>query len=409
MPKGKTRGGPRKARRLTDLTSDVEMVEAYLPRSERVKPRGKNRPGFQAKKENDRRSRMGKAAAPAQSNTGSVRGSQAAKGPGTTGRNLRSHTAARPSPSPFVPPRSANRNRQLSALSAMSTALSAQPGPWCGKCNQLNRQLRGYLLDILKTGEQAVDEWACAVGASPDHMECEPAPERIIPEGYRRCSQQCQSCVARRLEGEAGAATPPELSSWSGSPTAAAPGGYLSRYEMFNEEQMGRGGLHAHAGPGLTLTLPNSGLTSSPPHSSLQVNQGLVAIPEDRNLLHAHWAGSSHAHIPPPAQQLHRPMLPHPWDGGARDQTNADPGTPAARHWYHPGSGAHAAPPGHVVLPPILEHNAAAALPPTPPPRELSDDGGRPRGVDASPASLSAFPAATRTGAGGSVDGAPRW
>lgn len=171
MPKGKGRAGPRKARRLTDLASDVEMVEVDLPRNERVKSKGKNRPGFQAKHDDDRRSRMGKTFLPAQCYPGGFRGSPGTRGPSLAGSNLRGHTTARLSPSPFVPTRGANRNRHLSTLSVISTALSTQTGPWCGKCNKLNRQLHGYLLDILKTGEQAVDEWAYAVGASPDHSK----------------------------------------------------------------------------------------------------------------------------------------------------------------------------------------------------------------------------------------------
>lgn len=322
MPKDKTRGSRRKSRRLTDFASDVEMLEVDLPRSERLKPRAKNRPGFPSRHEGDRRSRAGRGATPAQPPPGGPRGSQAARGSSATAgrRNLRAHTAgaaaaaaATPALDPFAP-RGGRRSRQLSALSAASAA--AQPGPWCDGCNRLNRQLHGYLLDVLRTGEQAVDEWAYAVGASPDHMECEPAPERIIPEGYRRCSQQCQSCVARRPGGGPGAATPPTSSAgWSSTAlgTPAAASGHPDQLGMINEAQTG-GGPYAQAGPGSAFARATPGSTPSPPGSSTRINHQLVAVPEGQSLLHARWAGPpAQTQLPLPAQQ---PLLAQqPWGG----------------------------------------------------------------------------------------------
>ncbi|KUI60049.1 hypothetical protein VP1G_07301 [Cytospora mali] len=356
MPKAKSRGNPRKSRRLTDFASDIEMVEVDLPRSERVKPKGKNRSGFQTKHEDDKKSRVGKAVPPTQPKTQTARGSNG------TGRNPRSHTAAASSINPFAPRGGGNRdrNRQLSTFSALST----QPGPWCEKCNQLNRQLHGYLLDILRTSEQAVDEWAYAIGASPDHMECEPAPERIIPEGYRRCSQQCQSCVAQRVDGEMRFITPPGSSTWSSTtPTTT---GYQNQPGILNEAQMGRG-PYSQTGPGSMVPRTTPEPTSSPPDVSAHVNHGLVAIPEGQKLLHARWAGPPPAQMTlssPQAQQPH--PLQQPWGGSAHHPINANPDIPA-HPWEHPGVDTRRGPSDYrAALPSVFEHYAAV-LPLTPP------------------------------------------
>ncbi|KUI71394.1 hypothetical protein VM1G_06700 [Cytospora mali] len=396
MPKAKSRGSPRKSRRLTDFASDVEMVGIDLPRGERVKPKGKSRSGFQTKHEDDRKSRVGKTIPPTQPKTQTARGSDAAGG------HTRSHTAAAASINPFAPRGGGDRdrNRQLSAVSA----LSAQPGPWCEKCNQLNRQLHGYLLDILKTGEQAVDEWAYAVGASPDHMECEPAPERIIPEGYRRCSQQCQSCVAKRAGGEVGFTTPPGSYTWSSTtPTTI---GYQNQPGVTNEAQMGRG-PYSQTGPGSTIPRTTPEPTSSPPGPSAHINHGLVAIPEGQKLLHARWAGPPHAQMPlpsPPAQQPH--PLQQPWGGSAHHPVNANPDIPA-QPWEHPGVEARTGPSDqHAVLPSIFEHNAAV-LPLTPPKEPTATNNKRRhRHVTPIPVDQAIYPSANS----GRLQGqAPQW
>ncbi|ROW06088.1 hypothetical protein VMCG_04548 [Cytospora schulzeri] len=408
MRKNKTRGGHRKSRRLADFASDVDMVEADLPRSERSKSKGKNRATFQTKHEDERQGRVGKnfSSTQAQPFLSGLRGSQTARGlNNATGRSKpRTHTsvAGTSSLNPFAP-RGGHRNRQLSALSAVSTSLSTtQSGPWCDKCNRLNRQLHGYLLDILKTGEQAVDEWAYAVGASPDHMECEPAPERIIPEGYRRCSQQCQSCVARRVESGVGGVASPGSSGWSsGSHTTAVTGGYQHQLGMINNEtQMGRG-PYDQTGAGLAFTRTSPHPTPSPPGDP--VNHQLVAVPEgNNNLLHARWAGppTQMSLSLPPAQQSH--PLQQPWEGSAQSRTNASHNTPAD-FCDHPGAETATGPSRHILLPPVFEHSGA--LPPTPP-KESSNDEMSSRRVAPSPVHLAVGPTAN----GGEIQAQrPQW
>lgn len=419
MYKYKSQGGHRKSRRPADFASDVEIVEADLPRSERLRPKGKNRTSFQARHEDDRRSRVGRGIPPTQAQPlpSNLRRSQTARGYSiTTGkRNMRARPAAAaaaapPSPSlnPFAP-RGGSQNRQLSVFSAVSTSLSAtQSGPWCDKCNRLNRQLHGYLLDILKTAEQTVDEWAYAVGASPDHMECEPAPERIIPEGYRRCSQQCQSCVARRFEGGAGVVTPPGSSGWSGGGNVtAATNGYQNQLGMVNERQMERL-PYAQAGPGSAFTQATPEPNPSPPGGPAQVNHQLVAVPEGHNLLHARWAGSPVqmplARPPPaPAQQPH-PPLQRPWECSARRTIGTSHKTPA-EHWEYPGAGVPMGPPGHALLPPVFEHEHSSVALPLTPPKEPSNSNNKtsPRRVTPSPVYLAARPAANGGGFQGQV------
>lgn len=146
MPKDKTRSSRRKSRRLTDFANDVEMLEVDHPRSsERLKQKGKNRPGFQGKHEEDRKSRVSKSASAMQPLPGGLRGSQTARGScaTTTGRrNLRAHnntnltstrakttTAAATIPlNPFAP-RGTYRSRGRN-FSVLSTLSAAQPGPW---------------------------------------------------------------------------------------------------------------------------------------------------------------------------------------------------------------------------------------------------------------------------------------
>lgn len=426
MHKHKSRGGHREPRRLADFASDVEMVEVELPRSERLKPKGKNGTSFQARHEDDRRSRVVRGIPPTQAQPfpRNLRRSQTARGYSiTTGRrNTRTHpagaaaAASAPSLNPFAP-RGGSRNRQLSVFSAVSTALSAtQSGPWCDKCNRLNRQLHGYLLGILRTGEQAVDEWAYAVGASPDHMECEPAPERIIPEGYRRCSQQCQSCVARRFGGEAGVVTPPGSSGWScGGNATVAMNGYQNQLGMVNEGQMGRG-PYAQAGPGSAFTQATPEPTPSPPGGPVQVNHQLVAVPEGHKLLHARWAESP-AQMPlplplplpwpapasAPAQQP-RLLFQQPWECSAQ-RTVGTSHNKMAEQWDYPGADIPTGPSGHTLLPPVFEHEHSSVALPLTPPKEPSNSNNKtsPRRVTPSPVYLAARPAADGGGFQGQV------
>lgn len=419
MPKTRTRGRRGKSRRLTDFASDVEMLEVDLPRSERLKTKGKTSPGLQTKHEDDRRNRVGKRANPAQPPPSSLRGSQTARGSSATtaGRkNLRSHTAAAaaaiPPLNPFAP-RDRGRNRQLSVLSTLSAA--AAGGPWCDKCNRLNRQLHGYLLEVLRAGEQAVDDWAYAVGASPDHMECEPAPERIIPEGYRRCSQQCQSCVARRS-----VRTPPASSGWSPSttttstPAAAAAGtgggGYQYQPGLTSAAQVENGGAgpYAHqagAGPGSVFNGAAPDMTPSPPGGLAQVNHQLVAVPEGQPLLlHARWAGL-------PAPQLHPPQ--QPWEDGPQrgafganiinnnDDNNNNKNVQAGR-WNNPGAEVlPTGPSGHALQPSASEYEQNFTLPITPP-RESDNNRTRPRRVTPTPVHPAAY-------GGGPEAHVPQW
>lgn len=255
-------------------------------------------------------------------------------------------------------------------------SLSPPLAPQCDGCNRLNRQLHGYLLDVLRTGERAVDEWAYAVGASPDHMECEPAPERIIPEGYRRCSQQCSSCVVAGLlqPGEpaagsgSGFVTPPAPSGW-----AVAGGGCQGQLlGVVGEAQAGGGGgpyARAAASPGAT---PDPS-TPSPPGISAQVNHQLVAVPEGQNHhLHARWAG------PPPAQAQ---QLPLPLPAQQQQQQQAQPweaspqrGAADASQHNVPEGGGHwnnnYDQPGQAI-----EHGHHGVAMPLTPPKEPGDDG----------------------------------
>lgn len=197
----------------------------------------------------------------------------------------------------------ANSSKRLSIISMASTARAE---PWCDKCSRLNRQLHGYLLEILKTGEDAIGDWAYAVGASPDHMECEPAPERIIPEGYRRCSRQHHAGT----EGNMGTAMP-LVSGCTSNPHPF--GAYAGQLESTSSSQSSaRTSTSPFSLLGQGPDYPQRANATFPvlPGVNLPSRQTLVAIPENAGLQDPRQGAPSHALLPVP-----QPIQP-PWDGG---------------------------------------------------------------------------------------------
>lgn len=260
------------------------MKDADFSFNEHPKPRAKNEP--------ERRGRVGKTSP--SSRAGGGRGGKQQGGgddrPG--GWKMKADMTSMVS-------RKRASDRRSSILSAASNA-----GPWCDKCASLNRQLHGYLLEILKDGEAAVGDWAFAVGASPDHMECEPAPERIIPEGYHRCSLQRHLC-ASGTQGEAGTVVPPPL-------TAGWPGTAFTSniYPVQSGQAPAGASPYSQLGSKLDLTRRTLELTPAPAGGTLQTGHALVAIPE-RAESYAQRAGQpSQAQLPAP-----QPLQP-PWNGG---------------------------------------------------------------------------------------------
>lgn len=294
MPRGTGRGGSRKPRNATGFTSDVEMKDADFSLDEHPKPKAKGQPS--------RRGRVGKNSLSPQA--GSTRGGKQKSGADGSDRarrkaNMTTMLASRAR-------NNNNNNRRLSIISAASTTDAA--GPWCDKCTSLNRQLHGYLLEILKHGEDAIGDWAYAVGASPDHMECEPAPERIIPEGFRRCSRQHHLCGAR-AEGEAGAVMPPPLpSGWPGTAVTSA----VYQEQPGNALSQAPAGLipYSHLGSSLNLTQRMQEANSVPTSGTVQNRQTLVAIPEHANPYAPRTGTPSQAVLSAP-----QPLQP-PWNGG---------------------------------------------------------------------------------------------
>ncbi|KAK7714980.1 hypothetical protein SLS63_011497 [Diaporthe eres] len=240
------------------------------------------------KNESNRRGRVGKSSPPTQAG-GTRGGKQNTKMPASRARN---------------------NNRQLSIVSAASMSLSAQDaGPWCDKCTSLNRRLHGYLLEILKDGEDAVGKWAYAVGASPDQMDCEPAPERIIPEGFRRCSRQHQLCGAR-TEGSAGMALSPIQSRWpvASFPSAVYPGQPVNVSVPTSADA----GPYSQLGSRLDLAQRMQETDSAPGSGALQDRQTLVAIPEHADSFAQRTGPPSQAQLPAP-----QPLQP-PWNSGSQ-------------------------------------------------------------------------------------------
>lgn len=290
MPRGRGRGGSRKPRNAAGFTSDVEMKDADFSLDERPKPK--------AKYQTNRRGRVGKNS-PSPQAGGTRGGKQKGGADGSDRSRLKANMTM------LAARARNNNNRRLSIISAAS---EADAGPWCDKCTSLNRQLHGYLLEILKHGEDAIGDWAYAVGASPDHMECEPAPERIIPEGFRRCSRQHQLCGAK-TEGEAGAAMPiPLPSGWPGAVVTSA----VYQEQSGNALSQTPAGIspYSHVGSSLSLTQRMQEANSVPASGTVQNRQTLVAIPEHSNP-YAQRTG-------PPSQALlsaPQPLQP-PWNGG---------------------------------------------------------------------------------------------
>ena len=325
MPKGRGRGGPCKSRNVASFASDVEMNDADLPRIVRPKSKAKSS-SSKPKNESDRRGRVGKQSPPPQE--GGVRGSRKRGGADVPdGWRLKTNMT-------MLASRASNKNQRLSIISAASTTLSAQQaGPWCDKCTRLNRQLHGYLLEILRNGEDAIGEWAYAVGASPDHMDYEPAPERIIPEGYRRCSRQHQLCA-----GEAGTNMPPLSSGWTGT---SLPGVYPWLAGNLAGQTSAGTSPYSQLGPGLEPAQRMHEPISTPAGGALQPRHNLVAIPE-------HAEPCARGTGPPSQTQLQVPQpLQPPWSGGfqrpAAMYPNSGPAQNTTYHWTsqqrHPPNG----------------------------------------------------------------------
>lgn len=291
MPRGRGRGGSRKPRNAAGFTSDVEMKDADFSLDERPKPKAKIQPS--------RRGKVGK-------NSPSPRAGGTRGGKQKSGADGSDRARRKANMTTMLASRARNNNNRR--LSIISAASEADAGPWCDKCTSLNRQLHGYLLEILKHGEDAIGDWAYAVGASPDHMECEPAPERIIPEGFRRCSRQHQLCGAR-TEGEAGAAMPPPLpSGWPGTAVTSAvyqeqPGNALSQIPAGINP-------YSHLGSSLNPTQRVQEANSVPASGTVQNRQTLVAIPENANPYAQRTGAPSQALLSAP-----QPLQP-PWNGG---------------------------------------------------------------------------------------------
>lgn len=222
--------------------------------------------------------------------------------------------------------RARNNNRQLSIISAAS--ISAQDaGPWCDKCTSLNRQLHGYLLEILKDGEDAVGKWAYAVGASPDQMDCEPAPERIIPEGFRRCSRQHHLCAVK-TEGDAGTALSPIPYRW---PVTPFPSGVYAGQPVNAPVPTSAAVVpYSQLGSRLDLAQRTQETNPAPAGGALQNRQSLFAIPE-------HAESLAQRTVPPPQAQLPVPQpLQPPWNGGSQRPAAMYPSSgPSQNTTYH--------------------------------------------------------------------------
>lgn len=278
MPRGRGRGVSRKSRNVSSFGSDVEMKDAPVAR----KP----------KHESDKRGRVGKHSPSPQA--GGTRG----KPRGGANVPVSWRTRAR-----------GNNKQRLSIISTASTTLSAQQAqPWCDKCSRLNRQLHGYLLEILKNGEDAIGDWAYAVGASPDHMECEPAPERIIPEGYRRCSRQHHPC-ATRTEGEKATVMPLlPASGCTNIPFTSAV--YLGQPENTTSQNFAGINSYSHLGPRLNLAQRTNEPISALAGVDLPTRHALVSIPEHGASQDPRPGTRSQNQLPAP-----QPLQP-PWSGG---------------------------------------------------------------------------------------------
>lgn len=269
---------PRKSRNVSSFGSDVEMKDSGVAR----KP----------KYESDRRGRVGKHSPSPQA--GSTRGKP--RGGGNVPVSWRT--------------RARGNKQRLSIISTASTTRSAQQAePWCDKCSRLNRQLHGYLLEILKNGEDAIGDWAYAVGASPDHMECEPAPERIIPEGYRRCSRQHHPCAAR-TEGEAARTAMPLLPPPGCTNIAFHSGVYPIQPENTACQSSDGINPYSHVGPMLELAQRTNEPMPALAGVDLPQRHALVSIPEHGVSQDLRPGTLSQNQLPAP-----QPLQP-PWSGG---------------------------------------------------------------------------------------------
>ncbi|KAG6355865.1 hypothetical protein INS49_015249 [Diaporthe citri] len=290
-----------------------------------------NNSSLKPKNESNRRGRVGKPSSPPQA--GGTRGGKQKGGAGGPDRwNMK------------IPAyRARNNNRQLSIISAASATLPGQDaGPWCDKCTSLNRQLHGYLLEILKDGEDAVGKWAYAVGASPDQMDCEPAPERIIPEGFRRCSRQHQLCGVR-TEGDAGTALSPIPSRW---PVTTSPSAVYSGQPVTAPVPASAGaGPCSQLGSRSDLAQRMQETNSAPAGGALQNRQSLFAIPEHADSFAQRTGPPSQAQLPAP-----QPLQP-PWNGASQRPVamypSCGPLQNTTYHWAYQQRNVPNAPPEH--------------------------------------------------------------
>ncbi|KAL1866345.1 hypothetical protein Daus18300_006809 [Diaporthe australafricana] len=282
------------------------MKDSGIPRNERLKSKARDS-NIKAKHDVTRRGRVDRHSPSPPAILGGHRsGKQKGAVTGLDGWRLRTNSLT------MLTPRPRGLNQRLSIFSAASSLSAQKPGPWCDKCNSLNRQLRGYLIGILKGGEVAIDEWAYAVGASPDQMECEPAPERIIPEGYRRYSRQYQLCAAKPECGT-GPVGPPVSSGWSG---AALPSVYSGQPQHAPGQIPADTSQYSQASSELSFAQRTYEPVPMTSGVALQTRQPLVAIPE-------HTGSFAHKTGPPSQMPLPAPQpLQPPWNGGSQ-QTNA--------------------------------------------------------------------------------------
>ncbi|KAG8159870.1 hypothetical protein KVR01_010507 [Diaporthe batatas] len=274
MSRGRGRGGRFKSQNVTNHGGDIEMKDS----------------NFRPKHEPDRRNRVGKNSPPPP--TGGTRGGRPRGGANTP---VSRRTRAKGNNN--------NNNVNNKRLSIISMASTAQAEPWCDKCSRLNRQLHSYLLEILKTGEDAIGDWAYAVGASPDHMECEPAPERIIPEGYRRCSRQHHPWT----EGEARTAT----SILPGCTSNLLPfGAYAGQFEGTASQSSAGSSPFSLLGPGPDFPQRMNARLPALSGTNLQSLHTLAAIPENMGVQEPRHGAPSQVPLPAP-----QPIQP-PWNGG---------------------------------------------------------------------------------------------
>jgi hypothetical protein len=203
------------------------------------------------------------------------------EGGGTHGSKARGGTNART--------RGRGNKQRLSIISTASTTPPKQRAEsWCDKCSRMNRQLYGYLLEILT-------RMPLATGPTRS------APERIIPEGYRRCSRQHHGSVAEPampLLPPPGCTTIPLVS-----------GIHPGQLATTTCQRSAATGPFSQLGPGLDFAQRTNGLLPAVAGVSFQNRQNLFAIPENG------FAQNSRAELPSHAQLPAPQPIQLPWNG----------------------------------------------------------------------------------------------